>query len=249
MNASDRHRLSADARHLLLALVSGSLFAGMVPNAHAGPSDCKPGRQDNTCVAFINHAAIPAPVCPAGQRTTTPAQWMGAFWSQPLCDQPGRFPTQPGGNPPAHNSQPDVTACANNINAYVLHTYGPTGFPIGANLYLADSNGWYLVNNGVRYPYTSLSSNQSYVGGSNTMIEYLQGSTYVVKAISSYWARGGDGNFVGGYEISCSFDANGQMLAAPHTEGYTVFTDSNLYQGNPAATPKSNGTYRVGTGQ
>ncbi|WP_186094256.1 hypothetical protein [Burkholderia gladioli] len=249
MNASDHHRLSADAGHLLLALVSGSLFAGMVPDAHAGPSDCKPGRQDNTCVAFINHAAIPAPVCPAGQATITPAKWLGTYWSQPACDQPGRIPTQPGGNPPAHNSQPDITACANNINAYVLHTYGPTGFPIGANLYLADNNGWYLVNNGVRYPYTSLSANQSYVGGSNTMIEYSQDGTYVVKAISSYWARGGDGNFLGGYEISCSFDANGQMLAGPHTEGYTVFTDSNLYQGNPAATPKSNGTYRAGTGQ
>lgn len=249
MNASNQHRMGADSGRLLLPLIAASMFAGPVSVAHAGPSDCKPGRQDNTCVAFINHAAIPAPVCPDDQRTITPAHWMGAYWSQPQCGSRDRPPTQPGGNPPPHNPQPDITACANNINAYVLHTYGPTGFPIGANLYLADNNGWYLVNNGVRYPYTSLSSNQSYVGGANTMIEYLQDGTYVVKAISSYWARDGDGNFVGGYEISCSFDANGQMLIGPHTEGYTVFTDSNLYQGNPAATPKSNGTYRVGTGQ
>ncbi|WP_186087596.1 hypothetical protein [Burkholderia gladioli] len=115
MNASDHHRLSADAAHLLLALVSGSLFAGMAPAAHAGPSDCKPGRQDNTCVAFIHHAAIPAPVCPDWQRQVSPPVWLGTYWSQPVCVTPDPPPPPP---PPPPPTQRDLVAeCIGRSNA------------------------------------------------------------------------------------------------------------------------------------
>ncbi|MCM2552673.1 hypothetical protein [Burkholderia glumae] len=114
MNDSNQNRISSGSGRLLVPLVAASLFAGMASVAHAGPSDCKPGRQDNTCVAFISHAAIPAPMCSAGQRTTTPAKWLGSYWSQPVCEDPERFPTQPGGGtPPSHDLLAECIGRAN----------------------------------------------------------------------------------------------------------------------------------------
>jgi len=234
-------------RTLLAALLVMASRTVWAQSATFRPSDCRPGNQDNTCVPFIHHGAISAPTCPPGQQQTASPTWMGAYWSQPGCAQIPSAPVTPP--PTSHDPQPDFTACANNINAYVLHIYGPSGLPIGANLYLADSSGWFLVSNGVRYPYTSLAGNQTFVGSSSTMIEYLQDGAYYVKAISSFWSRDNSGNWTGGYEIACSFDGSGRMVVGPHTEGYTVFSEGNLLLGSPTATPKSRGTYVLGTGR
>ncbi len=93
------------------AIIPGVLLASGTSLAFAGPSDCKPGRQDNTCVAFIGHAAIPAPLCPSGQRQISAPVWLGTYWSQPQCKIPDPPP------PPPPPPQDLVAECIGRSNA------------------------------------------------------------------------------------------------------------------------------------